>query len=177
MTTVTEAGAQAGRWCPLKAAAGELGISADAVRRRVASGLLRAERRRTARGVRVFVWLPAGGAPELLDDAAPAGAPDASPQPGEAGHSGTAPRAGEDVARGGAHVARGGAESRDAAPPGAELVATARAREMAEYTERLLAPWRQRVEELAAQVGRLEAELEQARARGQERRRWWRWWG
>jgi excisionase family DNA binding protein len=72
-----------------------------------------------------------------------------------------------------------------------------RAREMAEYTERLLAPWRQRVQEQAEQVGRLTAELEHARQqiaafeaatddleKAQEaaaaealRRPWWRFWG
>jgi excisionase family DNA binding protein len=72
-----------------------------------------------------------------------------------------------------------------------------RAREMAEYTERLLAPWRQRVEEQAEQVGRLTVELEHARKqiaafeaatdeleKAQEaataealRRPWWRFWG
>lgn len=72
-----------------------------------------------------------------------------------------------------------------------------RAREMAEYTERLLAPWRQRAEEQAEQVGRLTAELEQAKRQiaafeaatdelEHEReativeathRPWWRFWG
>jgi hypothetical protein len=67
---------------------------------------------------------------------------------------------------------------------------------MAEYTERLLAPWRQRVEEQAEHLGRLKAELEQARlqiaafeavtdeleqepaaaAAEAARRPWWRFW-
>jgi hypothetical protein len=63
-------------------------------------------------------------------------------------------------------------------------LATARAAEMAAYSERLLAPHLRRIEELSQHVGRLELELEHARAlvvpRTQhgaaswpERRRWW----
>lgn len=93
----------------------------------------------------------------------------------------------------------------DPAPFGAEpssqgaatdLQPIQRAREMAEYTERLLEPWRRRVEEQAEQVGRLKAELEQARqqiaafeaaadalereqraaAAAAAHRPWWRFW-
>jgi hypothetical protein len=77
-----------------------------------------------------------------------------------------------------------------------DLQPVQRAREMAEYTERLLEPWRRRVEEQAELVGRLKTELEQAREqiaafeavtveleREQQaaaaevmRRPWWRFW-
>jgi excisionase family DNA binding protein len=77
-----------------------------------------------------------------------------------------------------------------------DLQPVQRAREMAEYTERLLEPWRRRVEEQAELVGRLKTELEQAReqiaafeavtvelereqqaaAAGAVRRPWWRFW-
>jgi hypothetical protein len=74
----------------------------------------------------------------------------------------------------------------------ADLQPIQRAREMAEFTERLLEPWRRRVEEQAEQVGHLKAELEHARrqiaAFEVERERaaaaaegsarpWWRFWG
>jgi hypothetical protein len=68
---------------------------------------------------------------------------------------------------------------------------------MAEYTERLLEPWRRRVEEQSELVGRLKTELEQARqqiaafeavtddlereqqaaATEAARRPWWKLWG
>ena len=89
------------------------------------------------------------------------------------------------------------AQAAPAAGAGTDLQPIQRAREMAEYTELLLAPWRRRVEEQAEQVGRLTAELEHARQqiaafeaatdeleRAQEaataeaaHRPWWRFWG
>jgi hypothetical protein len=173
--------AEAGRWVSLQEAATELGISRDSVRPRVAARVLRAERRRTVRGPRLFVWIPAEGVPDLVDgdgegpELEPAGespAHDAAPRGVAAAHSGTT------AARGAADAARGGDSRRHDAPSGAALAAT-RAEEMARYTAVLLEPWRRRVEEQAERLGRLEeraehlqaereaarAELEQARAR------------
>ena len=158
-TSDVEASAEAGRWTLLQEAAAALGISRDAVRRRVAARVLRAERRRTARGPRLFVWLPAEGLPDLVelpetvdaeDDAAPRGGTDAA-------HSGA------DSARGGADAARGGAERRNDAPSGATLAA-ARAEEMARYTAVLLEPWHRQAEAQAERIGRLENEVEHLRA-------------
>lgn len=52
--------------------------------------------------------------------------------------------------------------------PSSALQSTARAREMAVYTEELLGPWRRRVEEQAEEIGRLKAELHHARTQAQE---------
>lgn len=94
-------------------------------------------------------------------------------------------------------------EPRSTAPgDGTALQAAQRAREMAEYSERLLAPWRTRVEELGRECGRLTAEADHLRERLAEeraererweamlaeaeaatvevaapRRPWWRLWG
>jgi len=58
----TEAGGQAGRWMDVRQAAEELGISSDAVRKRVARGTLRSDKREDGS---VKVWLdddqPTGG--------------------------------------------------------------------------------------------------------------------
>jgi hypothetical protein len=53
---------------------------------------------------------------------------------------------------------------------GTALQAGQRAREMAEYSERLLAPWRTRVEELSRECGRLAAEADHLRERLAEER-------
>jgi hypothetical protein len=156
---------EAGRWTTLQEAAEALGLSRDAVRRRVAARVLRAERRRTVRGPRLFVWLPVGGVPDLAEPPEPL-----DPGDRDAPRGGThAAHSGEDSARGDADATRGGAERRTDAPRGADL-ATTRAEEMARYTAVLLEPWRRQVEEQAERIGRLEeraehlqAELEQTR--------------
>lgn len=166
--TTTAIDTEAGRWATLQEAAAALGMSRDSVRRRVAARVLRAERRRTVRGLRLFVWLPAGGVPNLADLEFPQDAADDAPRGGDdAAHSGA------DSARGGAVAQRGAALSQD------------RAQDMAAYTAALLEPLHARLEAQAERIGRLEAELAAARAatpqtqsaapERPERRSWWRW--
>ncbi len=64
----TEAGGQAGRWLDVRQAAEELGISSDAVRKRVARGTLRSDKREDGS---VKVW---------LDDDQPTGGTEAGPR-------------------------------------------------------------------------------------------------
>ncbi len=67
---VTEAGPQAGRWLDVKQAAEELGISSDAVRKRIARGTLRSGKGDDGS---VRVWLD--GVDEGLDGDQPNGQP------------------------------------------------------------------------------------------------------
>jgi transposase-like protein len=60
-------------------------------------------------------------------------------------------------------------EQVDGEPAGGTLVPIQRAREMAEYTERLLESWRRRVEDLSRENGDLQAQLRQARQQLVER--------
>ncbi len=71
-SSTMEAGHQAGRWLDVKDAAEELGISSDAVRKRVARGTLRSAKREDG-GVRV--WLDA--VDDRRDDDQPTGGTEA----------------------------------------------------------------------------------------------------
>jgi hypothetical protein len=151
-----------GEWVGIPDAAERLGLSVDAVRRRIRRKQLRTRRVPTDHGgpARYEVWVeaPRTGAPPGARQAETAGAP--------GDHQ--------------AHQADRQAE--------ALALAQARAHEMATYTEALLSPWRQQVSELSERCGRLEAELEDARRHQAEaeerlaehqaaaRRPWWRFW-
>jgi hypothetical protein len=157
--TALDPAAETGRWTTLQEAAAELGISRDAVRRRVAARVLRAERRRTVRGPRLFVWLPVGGIPDLAETPTSPG-----PEDGAAPRGGTdAAHSGADAARGATDVTHDGAAWRDGAPRGAALAVT-RAEEMARYTAVLLEPLHAQLKEQAERIGRLQAERDAARA-------------
>jgi hypothetical protein len=147
--------ADTGTWLSLRDAGTALSLSAHSVRRRMKSGLLRAQRRRTAQGPRTFVWVP--DASEAR--AALAGAADDS-----AHTAPSAPTAHSAPDAGSAHTAQ---ESAAPAEGASTALAVARATEMAAFTEQLLKPWR---EQVAERCGRLEAELEAAR------RPWWKFW-
>jgi BMFP domain-containing protein YqiC len=146
-----------GKWVGIPDAAQRLGLSVDAVRRRVRRKTLRSRRVPTEHGgpARYEVWVEEGAPGARQADGVARQAPDS------------------------AHQAARHSEPRiDAA-----ALAVSRAREMAEYTERLLLPWRDRVEQLSQRLGHLEAELAAARREEAERqarlavpRPWWRFW-
>ena len=71
----TEAGQEAGRWLDVKQAAEELGISSDAVRKRVARGTLRSGKEEDGS---VKVWLD--GVDERRDDDQPTSGTEAGPR-------------------------------------------------------------------------------------------------
>jgi hypothetical protein len=148
----------AGEWVGIPEAAQLLGLSVDAVRRRVRRKVLRSRRVPTEHGgpARYEVW---------VEEGAP-GARQASRQA-----VGVARQATDSEHQAGRHSVRHVDET---------ALAVSRAREMAEYTERLLLPWRDRVEQLSQRVGHLEAELAAARREEAERqavpRPWWRFW-
>jgi hypothetical protein len=148
-----------GEWLPITEAAGRLGLSADAVRRRARRKQLRTRRVPTEHGgpARYEVWCPTP----------PSGDP-----PGERQADGVAAPGDRQ-----AHQAERQAES--------FALAQVRAHEMAAYTESLLSPWRTQVSALSERCGRLEAELEDARRHLAEHqaerqaaatRPWWRFW-
>src|SRR5262249_7125068 len=135
-------------WVSIRDAAERLGVSPDAIRRRVRSGQLQGRQQPTPQG---HVWMvaldgelgaAATGAPAFSSNghAAPPGAMHQAP--------GT-----ERQVPGATRYAPGGASRQAAddevieAPSAAALVATQRAEEMARYTATLLEPWRRRVEE------------------------------
>jgi hypothetical protein len=154
--------ATAGRWVPLKEAAPTLRLSIDALRRRIRTKQVRARRTLTADGPRwlVLVTESPGVAPTMAEVA-----------------PGVAEEAAEQVDGGEDAVAD---EPREPWPTtvgdGTTIQAAQRAREMADYSERLLAPWRARVEELGRECGRLGAEADHLRERlaeeRAERERW-----
>jgi hypothetical protein len=153
-------------WVSIRDAAERLGVSPDAVRRRLRSGQLQGKQQPTPQG---HVWLvelgEAGGA-----QAAPGFTANGHGPPPSAGHQ--APGAGRYVpgatryAPDGANrqAAVPGDDEQDVEPPSvtAALVAAQRAEEMARYTATLLEPWRQRVEEQAEEIGRLKTKLDHA---------------
>jgi hypothetical protein len=153
-------------WVSIRDAAERLGVSPDAIRRRVRSGQLQGRQQPTPQG---HVWLVA--LDEGLDAAAPvapAGSSNGHAAPPGAMHQ--APGTERQVP-GATRYAPGGASRQAAdgaddevieAPPAAALVATQRAEEMARYTATLLEPWRRRVEEQAEEIGALKTKLDYA---------------
>lgn len=144
-----------GEWLPITDAAGRLGLSADAVRRRVRRKQVRTRRVPTEHGgpARYEVWVEA---PPL------GGSPGAHPTDG--------------VAAPGDHQAQQADRQSEFL-----ALAQARAHEMATYTEALLSPWRMQVSELSERCGRLEAELEDVRRHLGEHQAaaqhpWWKFW-
>jgi phenylpropionate dioxygenase-like ring-hydroxylating dioxygenase large terminal subunit len=144
-------------WMPIAEAAVRLGVSQDAIRRRLKGGQLEGKRELMPQG---FRWLV------LLKN--------------EAGDTSSA-----EVAQGSA-TRQVGAESQNGhAQGGAQVadLAIARAQEMAAYSEQLVAPYVRRIEELSREIGELRARLEaqpqtaayeDAPQRGwPEARRWW----
>ena len=164
-------------YVPLPEAARRLGISGHAVRRQLRAGQLRGRREETPQGYRWMILLatdpPGAGVPDA-QGVAGYGAPVAGtgaeePQRGAA-HDVAPPGASDDGWREAAgpsdgatrQAAQGDATRNGTAP--AELVASQRAREMAEYTATRLAPLHARLEELSRNVGRLQTERDAARA-------------
>ena len=156
----TEVPTAAEEWIPIADAAQRLGVSQDAIRRRLKAGQLQGKREVMPQGFRWLILLDEGERSSVDGEGAQGGASHQVPLP----------------------------PTHEGAQGGAEVATLARAQEMAAYSEALLAPWRQQVAELSRQVGRLEAELEQARAlhcfsmepqtrngaaSWPERRRWW----
>jgi hypothetical protein len=160
------AGPPAGEWLPIAEAARRLGVSADAIRRRVRRRTLKARRIKATHGGAdpYLVWLEEP-APRAHQDTHQDGRQvrqdthqDSRQTPGERqdGHQDTH----QDAAR-------------------TLALAQARAAEMATYSQQLLAPYVKRIEEQAEEIGTLRertghlqaerdaarAELEQARAR------------
>jgi hypothetical protein len=179
-------GGAGGEWLPIAEAARRLGVSADAVRRRVRRRTLKARRVKATHG---------GADPYLvwLEDPAPSARQDThqdgrqvrqdthqEPRQVPGGHQDGHQDTHQDAAR-------------------TLALAQARAAEMATYSQQLLAPYVRRIEEQAEEIGtlrerttHLQAELEQTRAQlaeatapkapepqtgathyGEERRRWW----
>jgi hypothetical protein len=159
-------------WVSIRDAAERLGVSPDAIRRRLRSGQLQGRQQPTPQG---HVWLVA------LDDDADAATPVAS---GISVNGHATPPGAMHQAPGTQHQAPGAGclapdgDSRQAvndtdnadndevieAPSAAAaaLVAAQRAEEMARYTATLLEPWRRRVEEQAEEIGVLKTKLDYA---------------
>jgi hypothetical protein len=127
-------GANGNAWLPISEAAARLGVSQDAIRRRLKAGALHGKREAMPQGFRWLVLLEGGDAAE--------------------------------VAQGGATRDLGGTPPNGGPPGGAQVaeLATARAQEMAAYTERLLRPYVEKIEAQATQIGRLENEVEHLHA-------------
>ena len=114
---------------PVDAAARHLGLSPQTVKRRLKRGTLRGEQEPTPTGFRWYVVVDTPGIPDTPADT-PGDVP-GTPAGVSAGTSGDTPDT-----------------------PQTALQAT-RAQEMAEYTERLLAPWRAIVQQQAEEIGAL----------------------
>lgn len=150
-------------WVSIRAAAQRLGVSPDAIRRRLRSGQLRGKQEPTPQG---HVWLvdvePAGDtqvAPEYSANGH-GGPPGAERQaPGDGRYVPGATRYAPDGATRQAAVAEGDEQDVEAAPAAA-IIAAQRAEEMARYTAALLEPWRRRVEEQAEEIGCLKTKLD-----------------
>jgi hypothetical protein len=171
-----------GEWVSVRRAADVLRLSDDAVRRRIHKGQLRARRLETPQGYHFEVWVTdavlaeeqvdSTTSPVLVREKTPPGHDSAAPEPIPVASNGAVPEAQSDSP--GAVRTAPGEVAHEASPPrsddaGWTLQAT-RARELAEYTERLLAPWRLRLEEHVEEIGRLKAELRHAQSQtsGQE---------
>jgi hypothetical protein len=152
-------------WVSIRDAAQRLGVSPDAIRRRLRSGQLQGKQEPTPQG---HVWLVdverTGGTQAVPEYTANGygGPPGARRQaPGDGRYAPGATRHAPDGASRQAAVAEG--DERDvAAPPGAAIIAAQRAEEMARYTAALLEPWRRRVEEQAEEIGCLKTKLDYA---------------
>jgi hypothetical protein len=165
---------RAGEWLPLREAAERLGVSLDSVRRRLRANTLRARQEPILGGHRWLVWVdgdgragdatgvapptPRGSARGMAQAATPWAEGATPPEDGAGGEpTPSAPPPGPPGDQAGATHAT------QQAPAGA-LVAAQRAEEMARYTAALLEPWRQRVEELSRENGRLEDRAEHLEA-------------
>jgi hypothetical protein len=163
-----------GEWVPVKDAAERLGLTVDQARRRLRSGQLRGRQVAVAQGYVWEVWLPddtpalgGTGSPDMethdrAEDELPGAAVNGSLN-GAVHQTSDARRAASDGVHQTPDARR---QTADGTPGGAsvELVASQRAREMAEYTEALLQPWRRRVEEQAEELGRVKNEMEHLQA-------------
>jgi hypothetical protein len=131
---VTTEAPPAAEWMPIAEAAVRLGVSQDAIRRRLKAGQLEGKRELMPQGFRWLVLLDGDGGGEPGAEVAQGGATrqvGAEPQNGHA---------------------QGGAQVAD--------LAVARAQEMAAYSEQLLAPYVRRIEELSREIGELRARLD-----------------
>jgi hypothetical protein len=160
------ASAGVGEWLPVKDASERLGLTVDQARRRLRSGQLRGRQVAVAQGHVWEVWLP-DDTPAHGGAGAPG--PDTHDQAGDGPHEPTVNGSLNGAARQTPDVVHAASDARRAASgvthqmpdgtpegPGAELVTSQRAREMAECSAALLEPWRRRVEELSRENGRLE---------------------
>src|SRR5262245_52464939 len=144
-------------WVGMAEAVARLGPSEHAVRRRSKAGELRARQVPTPQGHRWQIEVPRGDAPRE-DQRHPAQPSQvAQGAPGGRGHS---------PGRNGASTGTVTVDAEAATPPGSgdapALPAVRRAEEMEAYTERLLAPWRERVADLSHANGRPEERAAQA---------------
>ncbi|HVG95342.1 MAG TPA: hypothetical protein VNK05_00410 [Chloroflexota bacterium] len=161
-------------WVSIRDAAERLGVSPDAIRRRLRSGQLQGRQQPTPQG---HVWLvaldddadaatPVGAAVSANGHATPPGAMHQAP-----GTQYQAPGATRYAPDGASRQAVDDADDADdndddevieAPAAAAALIAAQRAEEMARYTATLLEPWRRRVEEQAEEIGVLKTKLDYA---------------
>lgn len=162
--------APTGEWLPLREAAERLGVSLDSMRRRLRTNSLRARQEPILGGHRWLVWVdgdacgpdangvappPYGGGAMGMADRAPPQAESASSLEDEAESEPASPAPAQDPPGN-----RDDATPTPRPAPAEALVAAQRAEEMARYSAALLEPWRQRVEELSRENGRLEERAE-----------------
>ena len=136
---------------PLAEAAARAGVTPEALRKRIQRGTVVGRKRRGQ-------WYVAFADGSVMNDDVVRMSSGAGGQP-----SGQSSGAQEDMSSGQVEVDTAGQPSGLQEETGnASLQSLARAHEMAAYTERLLEPWRRRVEELAGENGQLRADLRHA---------------
>jgi hypothetical protein len=144
-------------WVSIRDAAQRLGVSPDAIRRRLRSGQLPGKQEPTPQG---HVWLVDVGR-DGDTQAVPGytanghgGPPGARREaPGDERYVPGTTRYAPDGATRQAAVAEGDEQDVEAPPAATAIIAAQRAEEMARYTAALLEPWRRRVEEQAEEIG------------------------